>query len=453
MTTQFFYSTRGTAPKADLAHALFRSLAPDGGLYMPANIPDLGTQFWDQIDALSFQEIAFELTNALIGQFLPSDALRKICNQAFDFEVPVTWLEDDVYVLELFHGPSLAFKDFGARFMSRIMSNLLQSGTDLSEVLGKVDQTESGTGPMVDVLVATSGDTGGAVAMGFLGTPGIRVTILYPKGKVSHLQELQLTTLGQNVRAIEVDGTFDDCQALVKQAFNDSTLRGKLWLTSANSINLFRLIPQSLYYAWAYAQLKGKLKQDRLTISVPSGNFGNLCAGLLIQRMGCPITQFVASTNVNNVVPRYLSTGLYDPQPTIPTISNAMDVGSPSNWERIAHLFKNDYGQIRKLITGFDFSDEVTTLAMSQIFALRHYILEPHAAVAYLGLKTYLKQNLPSTGVLLATAHPAKFTDVMPAEVAKAVEVPERLAVLRGRPKVAIPISNDYAALKQILLT
>ena len=426
---------------ADLRTALFRSLADDGGLFMPADIPVLDASFWKSAQDLTFPELAFQLANALLKDCIPPSVIRSICDEAFDFELPLIRLEDEVYALELFHGPSLAFKDFGARFMAGLMAYLIEDSAN----------SQLGTST-VNILVATSGDTGGAVAMGFLGTPGVKVTILYPAGKVSYWQELQLTTMGRNITAIALDGTFDDCQALVKKAFQDQELMEKLWLSSANSINLFRLIPQSFYYAWIYAQLGNGLKGGRLVVSVPSGNFGNLCAGLLAQRMGCPISHFVASTNFNDVVPRYLEDGVYKPLPTVSTISNAMDVGSPSNWERISHLFGNDYESIKRQISGYSFSDEVTTLAIEQVYGLHQYLLEPHAAIGYLGLKTYQKSHLPCTGVFLGTAHPAKFTEVLPVELGLKVEIPNQLKQLERKTKKIEELPNDFDLLKSFLL-
>lgn len=442
-----FISTRNPQLKATLSDVVFRSLAPDGGLYMPNHIPVLPAEFWQNCHTLTLPALATEILAAHLKQFVPKEVLASICADAFDFEVPLVPLEQGVHVMELFHGPSLAFKDFGARFMARIMAYLLQSGQGPTQ-----DAQQS-----VHVLVATSGDTGGAVAMGFLGTPGIKVTILYPSGKVSHLQEKQLTALGQNIRALEVNGSFDHCQALVKQAFSDADLREQLVLTSANSINYCRLLPQAVYYAWAYAQLKDQLAQEtrlgnRLVFSIPSGNYGNLCAALILREMGCPITALVASSNANNVVPRFLQSGTYEPKPTVATLSNAMDVGQPSNWERITHILGHDHKAIGKVLVGHDFSDEVTTLAMEQIIHLRGYVLEPHTAVGYLGLKSYQKNHLPCMGVVAATAHPAKFLEAMPAVVAQEVTIPERLAALADREKVATYIEPDYTTFRQFLL-
>lgn len=437
-----FYSTRNLALEAQLPAVVFESLAPDGGLYWPDQLPTLPASFWENAANLSFPELAYELAKPVLGKWIPDQALHTICHEAFNFPVPLVELEQDVFLLELFHGPSLAFKDVGARFMARIMSFLLQQG-----------QWKADVGKPVHVLVATSGDTGGAVAMGFLQTPGIEVTILYPSGKVSHLQEQQLTTLGHNIRAVEVNGSFDDCQALVKKAFADTDLRQQVQLTSANSINFCRLFPQSFYYAWAAVQLRQNAAvKERLVVAVPSGNYGNLCAALIAQAMGCPITHLIASSNANNVVPRYLRSGQYAPLPTVPTISNAMDVGLPSNWERISHHLGGDYATIRKAISGYDFSDEVTTLCMEQIHGLRHQVLEPHTAVGYLGLKSYKKYNLPCTGIVAATAHPAKFLEAMPEKVAADVTIPERLAKLSDRTKASTQMGPDYDSFRQFLL-
>jgi threonine synthase len=330
-----FYSTNNPSNQVSFKEAVFNSMPPDRGLYMPASIPRLDNKFLDNLDSYTLPEVAFHVAKNLLGDDIPAADLQNIIHDAISFYAPVIELEENVYVLELFHGPSLAFKDFGARFMSRVMSYFLQEGEK-----------------MLDVLVATSGDTGGAVALGFLGVPNTRVTILYPKGKVSGVQELQLTTNGQNIRAIEIDGTFDDCQALVKQAFTDAELNQKLRLTSANSINIARLIPQTFYYFNAYAQLL-KQGKDEVVFSVPSGNFGNLGAGILAWKMGLPVQHFIAATNANDTVPEFLKSGKYQPKPSVQTISNAMDVGDPSNWVRIQDMFKTDPAQLAKLITGF----------------------------------------------------------------------------------------------------
>src|SRR3978361_1083995 len=345
-----FYSTNNTANQVSFKEAVFNSMPQDKGLYMPISIPRLDDKFLDNLDGYTLPEIAFHVAQNLLGDDIPGDDLKAIIEDAINFYAPVVELEENVYVLELFHGPSLAFKDFGARFMSRVMGYFLENGEK-----------------QLDVLVATSGDTGGAVALGFLGVPDTRVTILYPKGKVNDIQELQLTTNGQNIRAVEVDGTFDDCQALVKQAFTDTELNEKFRLTSANSINIARLIPQTFYYFNAYAQL---LKQgiDKVVFSVPSGNFGNIGAGLLAWKMGLPVEHFIAATNVNDTVPEFLKTGVYQPKLSVATLSNAMDVGDPSNWVRIADLFKDDIEKLKTLVTGYRYNDEETLNAIKFIY-------------------------------------------------------------------------------------
>src|SRR5476651_2558871 len=369
------YSTNNPSTRVSFKEAVFNSMPQDKGLYMPVEIPRLDDNFINNLDNYSLPEIAFHVAKNLLGDDIPDDDLKAIINDAINFYAPVVELEENVYVLELFHGPSLAFKDFGARFMSRVMSYFLEDGEK-----------------QLDVLVATSGDTGGAVALGFLGVPNTRVTILYPKGKVSVIQEQQLTTNGQNIRAIEVDGTFDDCQALVKQAFTDKELNEKLRLTSANSINIARLIPQTFYYFNAYAQL---LKQgiNKAIFSVPSGNFGNIGAGLLAWKMGLQVEHFIAATNVNDTVPEFLKTGVYQPKPSVATLSNAMAVGDPSNWVRIADLFKGELSALKKLVTGYRYNDEETVKAIVRIFAGYKYVACPHTAIAWLALSDWMEIN------------------------------------------------------------
>src|ERR1700742_3884397 len=351
-----FYSTNNISTRVSFKDAVFNSMPQDKGLYMPESIPKLDDKFLNNLDGYTLPEIAFHVAKNLLGDDIPDGDLRTIIHDAINFYAPVVSLEDSINVLELWHGPSLAFKDFGARFMSRVMSYFLQEGEK-----------------QLDVLVATSGDTGGAVALGFLGVPNTRVTILYPKGKVSGIQELQLTTNGQNIRAIEIDGTFDDCQALVKQAFTDPELNEKFRLTSANSINIARLIPQTFYYFNAYAQL---LKQgiSKVVFSVPSGNFGNIGAGLLAWKMGLPVEHFIAATNVNDTVPEFLKTGVYQPKASVATLSNAMDVGDPSNWVRIADLFKGDSGLLQKMVSGYRYDDDETLEAIKFINDNYNYV-------------------------------------------------------------------------------
>lgn len=408
----------------------------DRGLYMPVQIPRLDDKFLNNLDGYTLPEIAFHVAQNLLGDDIPAGDLRTIIHDAINFYAPVVSLEDSVNVLELWHGPSLAFKDFGARFMSRVMSYFLQEGEK-----------------QLDVLVATSGDTGGAVALGFLGVPNTRVTILYPKGKVSGIQELQLTTNGQNIRAIEVDGTFDDCQALVKQAFTDPELNEKFRLTSANSINIARLIPQTFYYFNAYAQLL-KQNKDKVVFSVPSGNFGNIGAGILAWKMGLPVEQFIAATNANDTVPEFLKTGVYQAKPSVQTISNAMDVGNPSNWVRIADMFKADPAELNKKVIGFSYTDEETTEAIEKIYSTYNYVVCPHTAIAWQALKDW-QQDQPTgkaVGVFLSTAHPCKFPDVLPDHVSKAIEIPEEVQDLEGKTKHAASLGTDFEGFKKYLL-
>lgn len=412
--------------------AVKRGLAPDRGLYFPEKIPQLPQSFFDRIDKMSIPEMAYRVIKPYVGNQILKEKLMEIVSETLDFDFPIIKITDNISALELFQGPTLAFKDVGARFMARSLGHLIQSDKERTIV-----------------LVATSGDTGGAVANGFLGVQGINVVILYPKGKVSEIQEKQLTTLGQNITALEVDGVFDDCQEMVKTAFLDSTL-SELNLTSANSINIARWLPQMFYYFIAYRSLKSKNK--KLVFSVPSGNFGNICAGIMGKQMGLPIDHFIASTNVNDAVPRYLETGTYDPQPTIQTISNAMDVGNPSNFARIQKIFNNDLVKMKKNLSGFSFTDKDTQKAMKEIYQISGYIADPHGAVGYLGLKEYLankKNNL--YGVFLETAHPVKFSDSVNQTLNSEVRIPKRLKETLSRDKVSIPI-KDYNELKNFLL-
>ncbi|WP_448702059.1 threonine synthase [Mucilaginibacter sp. AW1-3] len=430
-----FYSTNSPAVHVPFKEAVFNSLPQDKGLYMPVNIPQLSPEFLSNLGKYSLQEIAFEVAKTMLSDSIPEQDLKAIVEDAINFEAPVVKLEEDVYVLELFHGPSLAFKDFGARFMSRVMSYFLRDGEK-----------------MLDILVATSGDTGGAVALGFLGVPNTRVTILYPKGKVSPIQEQQLTTNGQNIRAVEVDGTFDDCQALVKQAFVNDELNGKFRLTSANSINIARLIPQTFYYFNAYAQLLRAGKTD-VVFSVPSGNFGNLGAGLLAWKMGLPVKQFIAATNANDTVPKFLNTGFYKPKPSVATLSNAMDVGNPSNWIRIAHIFQ-DPEKLKQLVSGCSYTDEQTREAIEAVYKQYGYVVCPHTAIAWQALKDYQKAN-PSNkaaGVFLSTAHPCKFPEVFSDEIADKIVVPEQVKELEDKPSLSVSLETDFAGFKKYLL-
>lgn len=430
------YSTNNTLSEVSFKDAVFNSMPQDKGLYMPYSIPRLDDEFINNLDKYTLPEIAFKVAQNLLGDSIPEADLKALIEDAINFPAPIVKLQDNVYVLELFHGPSLAFKDFGARFMSRVMSYFLEPGEK-----------------QLDVLVATSGDTGGAVALGFLGVPNTRVTILYPKGNVSDVQEQQLTTNGQNIRALEVDGTFDDCQALVKQAFVDEDLNAKFRLTSANSINIARLVPQTFYYFNAYAQL---LRQGikKVVFSVPSGNFGNIGAGLLAWKMGLPVEKFIAATNANDTVPEFLKTGVYQPKPSVATLSNAMDVGNPSNWVRIADLFKNDIEALKELVIGFKYDDEQTVKAINWIFDSYDYVACPHTAIAWQALTDYQQDHVAAdtAGVFLSTAHPCKFPDVFSEEVAAKIDVPEQVKELESKTKLAVAISKDFADFKGYLL-
>lgn len=427
------YSTKNPNDFVSLKEAVFKGLPDDNGLYMPDEIPKLPTDFIENIAQYSFQDIAFEVSRCLLRGVIPDADLKNIIESALDFPAPVVSLDEKTHILELFHGPSLAFKDFGARFMAQLMSYF-----------------NRGEGKELVILVATSGDTGGAVASGFYKTAGTQVVILYPSGKVSMLQEKQLTTLGENVKAIEIEGTFDDCQALVKKAFLDTDLTSKIRLSSANSINIARLIPQSFYYFEAYKQLKNK--DIPVVFSVPSGNFGNLTAGLFAQKMGLPIHKFIAATNANDVVPQYLSSGVYKPHPSVRTLSNAMDVGNPSNFARMENMYSSTWNEMAKNIEGYAFSDAETEAAMQEIKAKYDYVIDPHGAVGYLALKKYQENNPNTQGVILETAHPAKFLDDVERILDSKIEIPERLAVLADKKKEAVLRGVDFEPFKTWLL-
>lgn len=430
------YSTNNKHLEVDFQTAVFQSMPPDKGLYMPIEIPQLDPDFIAHLDQYTLPEIAFEVASALIGDSITAEDLQAIIKDAINFEAPVKELNPRMHVLELFHGPSLAFKDFGARFMSRVMAHYLRPEEK-----------------MLDVLVATSGDTGAAVALGFLGVPNTRVTILFPKGKVSNIQELQLCTNGQNIHVLEVDGTFDDCQHLVKQAFADPELNIHLRLTSANSINISRLIPQTFYYFHAYAQMLQKGIKD-IVFAVPSGNFGNLAAGLLAYKMGLPVHQFIAATNINDTVPRFLESGLYEARPSVHTYANAMDVGAPSNWVRIMDLFDGDREAIMKLLAGYRFTDAETLKAIYELKADYNYIACPHTAIAWLAADAYQKEHTEQdfTSVFLSTAHPCKFPEAIPAEIAAEIKIPEVVAHLTSLNKLSGTLAVDYPAFKEYLL-
>jgi threonine synthase len=427
-----YHSTNNASHQVDLKEAILRSLPPDNGLYMPNSLPTLPEDFWKNYRNMSFKEIGFAVASAFFGEDVAAEDLRKIVNGTIEFDAPLVALSPDDHILELFHGPTLAFKDFGARFMARLMAHLTKNEDR-----------------MLTVLVATSGDTGGAVASAFHNVPGTRVVILYPKGKVSGLQEKQLTALGGNITALEIDGSFDDCQALVKQAFLDRELSERMNLTSANSINLSRLVPQSFYYIHSARQLPEGVKP---VFVVPSGNFGNLTAGLLAKQLGLPVEHFVAATNRNDVVPAYLEKGEYLPRPSVATISNAMDVGAPSNFVRMQALFGNSWNEMKSNISGMSFSDNETRVAIREVKSKFGYQIDPHGAVGWLAARQYRKEHPGSMTITLETAHPAKFPDVMDAELGKdSVEIPARLAILANQPKVATALHKDWQTFRDWL--
>lgn len=420
-----YHSTNNPAHRVDLKEAILRSLPPDNGLYMPDVLPVLDKDFWSSYRCRSFRDIGFAVAEAFFREDVPSDDIRKIVDGTLEFDAPVVTLAPSDHILELFHGPTLAFKDFGARFMARLMAHLTK------------DEDR-----MLTVLVATSGDTGGAVASAFHNVPGTRVIILYPKGKVSGLQEKQLTALGGNITALEIDGTFDDCQSLVKKAFLDREVAERMNLTSANSINLSRLVPQSFYYIHAARQLAEDVKP---VFVVPSGNFGNLTAGLFAKQLGLPVAHFVAATNRNDVVPEYLETGTYKSRPSVATISNAMDVGAPSNFVRMSALFGNSWDSMKSAVSGMRFTDEETRAAIREVKFLYGYEVCPHTAVGWLAAKRWHTAHPGSSTITLATAHPAKFPDVMDEELGKGtVYIPERLAILADKEKVATALPKDW---------
>ena len=430
-----YYSTNGNAPIADLHKAVVKGLAEDRGLYMPEKIKQLPKDFFDNIDKMSFQEIAYTVADAFFGEDVEADALKKIVYDTLSFDCPVVKVKDDIYTLELFHGPTLAFKDVGARFMARLLQYFIRQ--------------ENGKG-QVNVLVATSGDTGSAVANGFLGVDGIHVYVLYPKGKVSPIQECQFTTLGKNITAIEVDGVFDDCQALVKNAFMDAELNQHMKLTSANSINVARFLPQAFYYFNAYARMKALCKADNLVMCVPSGNFGNICAALFGHEMGLPIARFIAANNANDIFYNYLQTGRYEPKPSKQTLANAMDVGDPSNFARIYDLYGKSHERISSLIGGATYSDEQIRQTMRQCYEETGYILDPHGACGYQALADGLKPG--EVGVFCETAHPAKFKEKVDDILGIDVDIPARLRAFMQGQKQSVPMTKDFADFKQYLM-
>ena len=433
-----YYSTNGNAPIADLQKAVVKGLAEDRGLYMPEVIKQLPKDFFDNIDKMSFQEIAYQVADAFFGEDIEANALKQIVYDTLSFDCPIVKVEENIYSLELFHGPTLAFKDVGARFMARLLQYFINKE--------KKEQ--------VNVLVATSGDTGSAVANGFLNVDGIHVYVLYPKGKVSPIQECQFTTLGNNITAIEVDGVFDDCQSLVKSAFMDDELNKHMKLTSANSINVARFLPQSFYYFYAYAQIlrimKESGKKSDIVMCVPSGHFGNICSALFGKQMGLPINRFIAANNSNDIFFKYLKTGKYEPMASIQTIANAMDVGDPSNFARIYDLYKGNHSQIKREISGTTYTDAEITETILKCYQETGYILDPHGACGYQSLKDNLKDN--EIGIFCETAHPAKFKDTVENIIKTPVEIPERLAQFMKGEKQSVEMSKNFCDFKAYLL-
>ncbi len=429
-----FYSTNGQAPIATLEKAVVKGLAEDKGLYMPERIKPLPKEFFDNIENLSFQEIAYQVADAFFGEDVPAEDLKRIVYDTLAFDCPCVKVTDTIYSLELFHGPTLAFKDVGARFMARLLQYFLK---------------KEGAG-QVNVLVATSGDTGSAVANGFLGVDGIHVYVLYPKGKVSPIQECQFTTLGQNITAVEVDGVFDDCQALVKNAFIDKELNEHMQLTSANSINVARFLPQAFYYFYAYAQMKKKGLANQFVVCVPSGNFGNICSALFGKRMGLPVKRFIAANNANDVFFKYLQTGKYEPKASVQTIANAMDVGDPSNFARVYELYGRNHNAICADISGATYTDEQIAETIKEVKAETGYVCDPHGACGYRALKEGLKEG--EVGVFLETAHPAKFKDTVDRILGGDIEIPAKLQAFMKGTKQSVPMSKDFADFKQFLM-
>ena len=431
-----YYSTNKKAPIATLEKAVVKGLAEDRGLYMPERIKQLDKEFFDRMPEMTFQEIAYTVADAFFGEDVEAEALKRIVYDTLQFDCPLVKVTNNIYSLELFHGPTLAFKDVGARFMARLLQYFI-----------KERREERGVRRDINVLVATSGDTGSAVANGFLGVDGINVYVLYPKGKVSRIQESQFTTLGKNITAIEVDGVFDDCQTLVKNAFMDEELNKHMRLTSANSINVARFLPQAFYYFYAVAQLG---KGARPVICVPSGNFGNICAALFGAKMGMPVRRFIAANNANDIVYKYLQTGKYEPKPSIQTLANAMDVGDPSNFARILDLFQNDYSAISGHISGATYSDEQIRNIMRECYKENGYILDPHGACGYQALKEQLQPG--EVGVFCETAHPAKFKEKVDEILSIDVEIPERLAAFMKGTKKSVPMSKEFKNFKAFLM-
>ena len=430
-----YYSTNKKAPVATLEKAVVKGLAEDRGLYMPEQIRQLPKDFFDNIQDMSFQELSYQVADAFFGEDVDAESLKRIVYDTLSFDCPVKRVTDNIYSLELFHGPTLAFKDVGARFMARLLQYFIKKEGETKEV---------------NVLVATSGDTGSAVANGFLGVEGIHVYVLYPKGKVSPIQECQFTTLGKNITAIEVDGVFDDCQALVKSAFMDEELNNHMKLTSANSINVARFLPQSFYYFNAYARMKALGLADNLVMCVPSGNFGNICSALFGRKMGLPVKRFIAANNANDIFYNYLQTGKYEPKASIQTLANAMDVGDPSNFARIYDLHNGSHEAITEYISGATYKDEQIRATMQQCYNETGYTLDPHGACGYQALKDLLKEG--EVGVFCETAHPAKFKEKVDEIIGIDVEIPERLADFMKGTKQSVPLGKDFAGFKKFLM-
>ena len=442
-----YYSTNGKAPMADLQKAVVKGLAEDRGLYMPEEIKKLPKQFFDDMAGMSFQDIAYNVASNFFGDDVDEDALQDIVYDTLSFDCPIVKVEENIYSLELFHGPTLAFKDVGARFMARLLQYFLRNANPSSHLSPLTSHPSE-----VNVLVATSGDTGSAVANGFLGVEGIHVYVLYPKGKVSPIQECQFTTLGKNITAIEVDGVFDDCQALVKNAFMDAELNQHMMLTSANSINVARFLPQAFYYFNAVARLSGTLNtlNSKLVMCVPSGNFGNICAALFGHEMGLPISRFIAANNANDVFYEFLQTGKYNPRPSVQTLANAMDVGDPSNFARIYDLYGKSHEKISSLISGATYSDEQIADTMRRCYKETGYVLDPHGACGYQALKDGLKPG--EVGIFCETAHPAKFKEKVDAILNTDIEIPARLQAFMKGQKQSVPMSKDFQDFKAYLM-
>ncbi len=427
-----YYSLHHQAPKTSFKEAVIRGIAPDRGLYFPEHIPTLPNSFFETISSLTKQEIALKAIVPFVADEIPEAELLKILEAVLDFDFPLVELDENTSVLELFHGPTMAFKDVGARFMAKCL-----------EYFNREDEQE------VTILVATSGDTGGAVANGFLGVKGVKVVILYPSGKVSDIQERQLTTLGDNITALEVQGTFDDCQHMVKTAFLDESILAKRRLTSANSINVARWLPQMFYYLFAYQQVQPQKR--KLVFSVPSGNFGNICAGMVAHKMGMPCSQFIASTNVNDTVPQFMENEVYAPKPSVATISNAMDVGDPSNFIRVRQLYDNQFTSLQEHLSSYSFNDLETRKAMKALYENYGYIADPHGAVGYLGLRAYQEKHKDAMGIFLETAHPIKFLDVVKETLALELPIPPQIQKVLDKEKTSLPIAS-YENLKEFLL-